>query len=150
MSATYLSRLSAVTLQSERMETRLIPTLPLTVEFSAFDHNERAHAAVSTQESWMLRTPHQVRFHSCFSWAPQEPSPFQYSDPAALIATALKRTPGAGRERVIDPDNLTSPACAPETYAGSAGAVGDEPNSNPITGDWHLVARPACGAVSAP
>lgn len=47
---------------------------------------------------------------------------------------ALKRTPGAGRERVIDPDNLTSPACAPEAYGGPAGGD-DEANSNPITGD---------------
>lgn len=63
----------------------------------------------------------------------QEPSAFQDSDPSALIATALKRTPGAGRERVIDPDNLTSPACAPEAFGGSA-ADGDEGSSNPVTG----------------
>ncbi len=66
---------------------------------------------------------------------PKEPSLFQDSDPAAVIATALKRTPGAGRERVVDPDNLTSPACAPEAYGGSAG--GGEASSNPITGDQH-------------
>lgn len=54
------------------------------------------------------------------------------SDPGAVIAAALKRTPGAGRERVIDPDNLVSPACAPEAYGG--GGVGGETSSNPITG----------------
>lgn len=65
--------------------------------------------------------------------APQESSTFQDSDPAAVIAAALKRTPGAGRERVIDPDNFTSPACAPEAYGGPTGDV-DEGTSNPITG----------------
>eukprot|EP00904_Undaria_pinnatifida_P002695 jgi/Undpi1/12426/HiC_scaffold_5.g02098.m1 len=53
------------------------------------------------------------------------------TDPGALIAAALKRTPGAGRERVVDPDNLVSPACAPEAYAGGGG--GGESTSNPIT-----------------
>ncbi|CAM9229531.1 unnamed protein product [Laminaria digitata] len=53
------------------------------------------------------------------------------SDPGAVIAAALKRTPGAGRERVVDPDNLVSPACAPEAYGGRG--VGSEPSSNPIT-----------------
>lgn len=74
------------------------------------------------------------RFRAC---APQESSPFLDSDPAAVIAAALKRTPGAGRERVIDPDNLTSPACAPEAY-GRPAEGGDVRSPNPITG------RPSC------
>ncbi|CAM9261361.1 unnamed protein product, partial [Hapterophycus canaliculatus] len=61
----------------------------------------------------------------------QEPA-FQDIDPAAVIATTLKRTPGAGRERVVDPNNLTSPACAPEAFGGFA-ADEDEGSSNPIT-----------------
>lgn len=69
--------------------------------------------------------------------AAQESSLFPDSDPAAVIAAELKRTPGAGRERVIDPDNLTSPACAPETYGGSvAGAGGYKAKPNPVTGVW--------------
>lgn len=108
---------------------------PRTVDFFALCHNKARPAAVPTP----LRVPRIV--HPCYvvSWAPQESSPFQDSDPAAVIATALKRTPGAGRERVIDPDNLTSPACAPETYGGPAGAGGGGANSNPITGDLLLV-----------
>ena len=33
---------------------------------------------------------------------------------------------------MVDPDNLVSPACAPEAYGGRG--VGSEPSSNPITG----------------
>lgn len=61
------------------------------------------------------------------------PSSALDNDPAAVIAASLKRTPGAGRERIVDPDNLTSPACAPEAYGGAGN--GDAGSSNPITGE---------------
>lgn len=62
----------------------------------------------------------------------QEPSSLD-SDPASVIATTLKRTPGSGRERIVDPDNIVSPACAPEAYGGARDK--DEARSNPITGE---------------
>lgn len=58
------------------------------------------------------------------------------SDAASEIAIALKRTPGAGREKIIDPNNLSAPACAPEAYGGELGNGAD---SNPITGQSVII-----------
>lgn len=123
---------------------------PLTVKVSVRarpqQRKKKRTAAPTHNQPQVLRIPYLKLPSFCrVSRCQQETSPFQDSDPAAVIATALKRTPGAGRERVIDPDNLTSPACAPETYAGSAGATGggDDATSNPVTGDLNRPCLPA-------
>lgn len=50
------------------------------------------------------------------------------------ITTALKRAPAAGRDRVVDPDKLVSPACAPEAYGGPEIVEWNHRPANPVTG----------------
>ena len=66
---------------------------------------------------------------------PQDPTALLEGDTALAISVALKHSPGAGRERVVDPDNLVPPACAPEAYGGPT--AGETRGSNPITGEAH-------------